>query len=92
MQSEHWSCAQTQLVERHPALVRLHVITTRTRISREFCVAPLKKCSRPGLRCDSLELWRHGDSAMRADRLVMQESLFYEFCLDEFVPSNHMLR
>src|SRR5262249_33358741 len=29
---------------------------------------------------------------MMADRLVMQESLFYEFCLDEFVPSNHMLR
>ena len=26
------------------------------------------------------------------DQLVMQESLFYEFCLDEFVPSNHMLR
>jgi hypothetical protein len=29
---------------------------------------------------------------MMGDRLVMQESLFYEFRLDEFVPSNHMLR
>jgi transposase len=29
---------------------------------------------------------------MMGDRLVMQESLFYEFCLDKFVPSNHMLR
>ena len=29
---------------------------------------------------------------MMGDRLVTQESLFYEFCLDEFVPSNHMLR
>src|SRR5262245_19427177 len=29
---------------------------------------------------------------MMGDRLVMQESLFYEFCLDEFVPSNHTLR
>jgi hypothetical protein len=29
---------------------------------------------------------------MMGDRLVMQESLFYEFCLDEFVPSTHMLR
>ena len=33
-----------------------------------------------------------GIRAMMGDRLVMQESLFYEFCLDEFVPSNHMLR
>ena len=22
----------------------------------------------------------------------MQQSLFYDFCLNEFVPSNHMLR
>jgi transposase len=29
---------------------------------------------------------------MMGDRLVTQESLFYGFCLDEFVPSNHMLR
>ena len=29
---------------------------------------------------------------MMGDRLVMQECLFYEFCLDEFVPSDHMLR
>lgn len=29
---------------------------------------------------------------MMGDRLVMQESLFYEFRLDEFVPSDHMLR
>ena len=29
---------------------------------------------------------------MMGDRLVMQESLFYEFCVDEFVPSDHMLR
>ena len=29
---------------------------------------------------------------MMGDQLVMQESLFYEFCLDEFVPPNHMLR
>jgi hypothetical protein len=33
-----------------------------------------------------------GIRAMMGDRLVMQESLFYEFCLDEFVPSNHLLR
>src|SRR5262245_21443240 len=52
----------------------------------------LKKCSRPMLRCDSLDLWWQGDSAMMGDRLVMQECLFYEFCLDEFVPSDHMLR
>src|SRR5246127_654367 len=30
--------------------------------------------------------------AMMGDRLGMQESLFYEFRPDEFVPSNHMLR
>jgi transposase len=30
--------------------------------------------------------------AMMGGRLAMQESLFYEFCLDEFVPSDHMLR
>src|SRR6201981_3461712 len=29
---------------------------------------------------------------MMGGRLAMQESLFYDFCLDEFVPSNHMLR
>ena len=29
---------------------------------------------------------------MMGDRLVMQDKLFYEFYLDEFVPSNHMLR
>src|SRR5215831_8100307 len=29
---------------------------------------------------------------MMGDRLVMQDKLFYEFCLDEFVPSHHMLR
>lgn len=29
---------------------------------------------------------------MMGDRLVMQECLFYNFCLDEFVPSDHMLR
>jgi transposase len=29
---------------------------------------------------------------MMGDRLVIQESLFYEFRLDEFVPSDHMLR
>jgi transposase len=26
------------------------------------------------------------------DRLVVQESLFYQFCLEKFVPSDHMLR
>src|SRR6202008_2936459 len=30
--------------------------------------------------------------AMMGDRLLMQESLFYEFRLDEFVPSHHMLQ
>jgi transposase len=29
---------------------------------------------------------------MMGDRLVMQESLFYEFYLDDFAPSDHMLR
>ena len=29
---------------------------------------------------------------MMGDRLVMQESLFYEFRLDAFVPSNHVPR
>jgi hypothetical protein len=42
--------------------------------------------------CDSLKLWRKGGSAMMGDRLVMQESLFYEFCFDEFVPSDQILR
>jgi hypothetical protein len=27
----------------------------------------LKKCSRPAVRCDSLELWRQGDSAMMGE-------------------------
>src|SRR5262245_17184539 len=59
---------------------------------RQLARMSLKKCSRPMLRCDSLDLWWQGDSAMMGDRLVMQECLFYEFCLDEFVPSDHMLR
>jgi transposase len=29
---------------------------------------------------------------MMGDRLVVQESLFYQFCLEKFVPSDHMLR
>jgi transposase len=29
---------------------------------------------------------------MMGDRLVVHECLFYDFCLDEFVPSDHMLR
>lgn len=29
---------------------------------------------------------------MMGDRLVVQESLFYQFCLENFVPSDHMLR
>ena len=29
---------------------------------------------------------------MLGDRLVMQESLFYQFRLDDHVPANHMLR
>jgi len=29
---------------------------------------------------------------MMGDRLVMQESLFYQFRLDEHVPADHMLR
>ena len=29
---------------------------------------------------------------MMGDRLVIQESLFCDFCLDEFVPPDHMLR
>jgi len=29
---------------------------------------------------------------MIGDRLVVQESLFYQFCLEKFVPSDHMLR
>ena len=29
---------------------------------------------------------------MMGDRLVMQESLFYQFRLNDHVPDNHMLR
>jgi hypothetical protein len=29
---------------------------------------------------------------MMGDRLVMQESLFYQFRLDDHVPADHMLR
>jgi transposase len=29
---------------------------------------------------------------MMGDRLVVQESFFYQFCLEKFVPSDHMLR
>jgi hypothetical protein len=30
--------------------------------------------------------------SMMGDRLVMQESLFYQFRLDDHVPADHMLR
>ena len=29
---------------------------------------------------------------MMGDRLVMQESLFYQFRLDDHIPADHMLR
>jgi hypothetical protein len=32
------------------------------------------------------------DRAMMGERLVMQESLFYEFRLEDHVPSDHLLR
>jgi transposase len=35
---------------------------------------------------------RQGIQAMVGDRRVLQESLFYDFRLDGFVPSDHMLR
>jgi hypothetical protein len=31
-------------------------------------------------------------ASMMGDRLVMQESLFYQFRLDDHVPADHMLR
>jgi hypothetical protein len=32
------------------------------------------------------------DRAMMGERFVMQESLFYEFRLEDYVPSDHLLR
>jgi hypothetical protein len=53
----------------------------------------LKKSS--WLAADRDSLMRHsqqGNRAMMGERLVMQDSLFYEFRLEDHVPSDHFLR
>src|SRR4029453_13756243 len=46
-----------------------------------------------GSERDSVALrWRSGGLGMMGERLVMQDSLFYEFRLEEHVPTDHRLR
>jgi hypothetical protein len=39
-----------------------------------------------------MELSQQEDRTLMGERLVMQESLFYEFRLEDHVPSDHLLR
>src|SRR4030095_17193525 len=53
----------------------------------------LKNRSHTGSERDSVALrCRSGGLGMMGERLVMQDSLFYEFRLEEHVPTDHRLR